>query len=329
MPNYQAKILLSLCIFFACALGQVQAKNSRVMGMHILHPQEIDDVRRIYTDEEWRFVTVPLTLEDLRKPDEWQKFFDQAYTKRLTPIIRLTTKHDPIADAWKIPSRKDIVDLTKFMSSLEWHQSEKLVIVFNEVNHAKEWGGRLDPLLYVETLKFTSQWLRSENLGYKILPSAMDLAANNSADTREAFSYLNSMWQIEPELGEYFDYWNSHSYPNPEFSASPRKVGQNSISGFVHELAWLKKKTNRDFEVFITETGWASSYLVNYHLSEYYLYALRYVWSDPRVKSVTPFIMKGSPGPFASFSFFDAAGNPTVHTFALQKAIKTFDSLTF
>jgi hypothetical protein len=329
MPNYQAKILVSLCIFLSLAVTQVQAKSSRVLGMHLLHPQEIDDVRRIYTDEEWRFVTIPLTLNDLDKKQEWQKFFDQAYAAKLTPIIRLTTRHDPKADAWQIPSRKDIVELSKFLSSLNWHQDDKFVIVFNEVNHTKEWGGKLDPLLYVEVLKFTSQWLRSEDRGYKILPSAMDLAANNSADTREAFSYLSSMWQIEPELGDYFDYWNSHSYPNPEFSASPSKKGQNSISGFVHELAWLKKKTGRDFEVFITETGWASSYLVNYRLSEYYLYALRYIWSDERIKAVTPFIIKGSPGPFASFSFFDAANNPTIQTFALQKAIKTFDALTF
>ncbi len=44
---------------------------------------------------------------------------------------------------------------------------------------------------------------------------------------------------------------------------------------------------------------------------------------------MTPFIMKGSPGPFASFSFFDASGNPTIQFFALQKAMKTFDGQKF
>jgi hypothetical protein len=94
-------------------------------------------------------------------------------------------------------------------------------------------------------------------------------------------------------------------------------------------LNWLKNKTGKDFDVFITETGWASSYLTNYYLDDYYFYALQHIWSDTRVKAVTPFLMKGSPGPFASFSFFDAANNPTVQLFSLQKAIKSFDALSF
>lgn len=337
MPKYQAKIyytsaLFSLYLFVFSLVflpKQTQAANSQVLGMHILHPGEIEDVRRVYIDEVWRYVTIPVTLDDLGKRSEWQKFFDQAVALRLIPIVRLNTRYDTILDAWVIPSRKDIIDLARFLSSLNWHQDEKLVIVFNEVNHAKEWGGKIDPLLYTSILRFTSDWLRSEGHNYKILPAAMDLAAPNGVDTREAFTYLGSMLQFDPEIFSQIDYWNSHSYPNPDFAASPKRTGQNSLRGFLYELTWLKNKTGRELEVFITETGWASSYLTNYYLSEYYLYALNYIWSDSRVKAVTPFIMRGSPGPFASFSFFDAAGNPTIQLFALQKALKTFDALSF
>jgi len=335
--NYQLKILCISLIFALLFLAsgfvfkrvEAQTLNSQVLGMHILHPDEINQFRQIYKDEAWRFVTIPLTLNDVGNYGEWQKFFDQAYQLKVIPIIRLSTRFDTSLNAWQIPSRKDIVSLANFLSSLNWHQDEKFVIVFNEVNHAAEWGGKIDPLLYGGVLKFTSNWFRSEGKNYKILPAAMDLAANNSKETREAFSYLKSLYDFNQDIFDKIDYWNSHSYPNPEFSASPVRTGQNSIRGFTYELNWLKNKTGKDFDVFITETGWASSYLTNYYLDDYYLYALQHIWSDSRVKAVTPFLMKGSPGPFASFSFFDAGNNPTIQLFSLQKAIKSFDALTF
>ncbi len=337
MVKHQLKILCTSLIFaFLFFIGsfffnqiQAQTLNSQILGMHLLHPDEINQFRQIYKDDAWRFVTIPLTLNDIGKYQEWQKFFDQAYQLKVIPIIRLSTRFDTSINAWKIPSRKDITDLARFLSSLDWHQNEKFVIVFNEVNHATEWGGKIDPLLYGGILKFTSNWFHWEGNNYKILPAAMDLAASNSNETREAFSYLKSLYDFDNEIFDKVDYWNSHSYPNPDFAASPIRTGQNSIRGFTYELNWLKNKTGKDFDVFITETGWASSYLTNYYLDDYYLYALQHVWSDDRVKAVTPFLMKGSPGPFASFSFFDASNNPTIQFFSLQKAIKNFDVLEF
>jgi hypothetical protein len=337
MVKHQLKILcVSLIFAFLFLVSDVFAKcviaqtlNSQILGMHILHPDEINQFRQIYKDEAWRFVTIPLTLDDVTKKTDWQKFFDQAYQFKVIPIIRLSTRFNTDLNAWQIPSRRDIVNLANFLSSLDWHQDEKFIIVFNEVNHAAEWGGKIDPLLYGGILKFTSDWFHSENKNFKILPAAMDLAANNSQATREAFSYLQSLYNFDQEIFDSIDYWNSHSYPNPDFAASPMRKGQNSIRGFTYELNWLKNKTGKDFDVFITETGWASSYLTNYYLDDYYFYALQHIWSDTRVKAVTPFLMKGSPGPFASFSFFDAANNPTVQLFSLQKAIKSFDALSF
>jgi len=297
-----------------------------VLGVHLLHPYEVKSVRRIFEDEVWRYLTIPLTLEDTKDWTTWQNFFDEAARQKLIPIIRLATRYDAKLDAWQIPNRKEITSLVAFLSSLAWHQNEKFVIVFNEVNHAKEWGGKIDPLTYTQTLKFTSNWLHSEGFNYQVLPAAMDLAASNSRETMEAFNYLERMQQVDSEIFDYIDYWNSHSYPNPGFSSSPERLGKNSLRGFIYELNYLKNKTGRDFKVFISETGWASSYLTNYYLDKYYLYALQHIWSDDRVKAVTPFVMKGSPGPFASFSFFDASDNPTIQLFAVKKALKELAS---
>lgn len=303
----------------------VQA-TGQVLGIHILNINEIKQFRQIYTDDEWRYVTIPLTLADLDKKDDWQSFFDQAYSEKVIPIVRLSTVYDTQVDAWKIPSRSDIVSLANFLSQLDWHQDEKFVIVFNEVNHAKEWGGRLDPSSYANALEFTSNWFHSEGKNYKILPAAMDLAANNSSETMEAFRYLDGLNKADPEIFAFVDYWNSHSYPNPDFESSPTRTSQNSLRGFLHELDYLKKKTGKDFQVFITETGWVANNTTDRYLDDYYLYALQHIWNDPRVKAVTPFVMKGSPGPFADFSFFDKSDNATIQLFALQRALKQLGS---
>jgi hypothetical protein len=324
MLKYQSKLLLFVFCSLLCWILSPKAilANGGKLGMHILQPEEITKVRGIFEDEAWRYVTIPLTLEDTNNWQRWQVFFDEAHKQRLIPIIRLATTYDSKQGFWLVPTRKDIVTLVAFLSSLNWHQQEKLVIIFNEVNHTKEWGGKTDPFAYTHILKFTSNWLRSENLNYKVLPAAMDLAASNTYSSMEAFSYLGQMHSVDSEIFEYVDYWNSHSYPNPGFSSSPKRTGKNSLRGFDYELNYLKNKTNRDYQVFITETGWLAHYLINFYLSDYYLYALQHIWSDDRVKAVTPFVMRGSPGPFASFSFFDADEKPTVHAYAVKKALE-------
>jgi hypothetical protein len=324
MLKYQSKLLILL--FFSLLWWMIGAKtvlaNGDKLGMHILQPEEISKVRGVFEDDVWRYVTIPLTLTETKDWQRWQKFFDEAYQQKLIPIVRLATYYDLEQDFWSVPTRKDIVTLVSFLSSLNWHQDEKLVIVFNEVNHAKEWGGKIDPFAYTHIFKFTSNWLRSENLNYKVLPAAMDLAASDVFPSMEAFNYLEKMYALDSEIFEYADYWNSHSYPNPGFSSSPQRTGKNSLRGFHYELNYLKNKTNREYQVFITETGWTSHHLINFYLSSYYLYALQHIWSDDRVKAVTPFVMRGAPGPFASFSFFDENEKPTIHTFALKKALE-------
>ena len=324
MLKYQSKILLIFFIllcFLSIGIKDVWA-NNEVLGMHILQPEELKHVRIIFEDDEWRYITIPLATSDTQNWQRWQIFFDEAYRLKLIPIIRLATTYDSEQQHWTIPTRKEIVNLITFLSSLNWHQKEKLVVVFNEVNHAQEWGGKIDPLAYTQVLKFTSNWLRSEGLNYKVLPAALDLATANVFPTMEAFSYLETMLRVDPEIFTYIDYWNSHSYPNPNFSASPKTNGQNPLKGFIYELNFLKNKTGRDFQTFITETGWKSSYIVNFYLSDYYTYALKNIWNDERVVAVTPFVLKGDPGPFAQFGFVDASDLPTVQASALKKALK-------
>jgi xanthosine utilization system XapX-like protein len=306
-----------------------QALTAAVLGMHVLQPQELNDAKTLVDakpqDQQWHYVTIPLSLDDLSKQSEWQTFFNNAKDQHMIPIVRLVTRFG--GKSWNIPTRKDIVAMTDFLSQLTWPTDQKYVIVFNEVNHANEWGGQLDPAGYADVLQFTTNWLHATDPQFVVMPAAMDLAAPNGHDpdgapTQTAFSYLEAMHTSNPDVFGSIDYWNSHSYPNPGFSSAPTRTAINSLRGFTFELDWLKAQTGRDFQVFITETGWVDSPQTHRWLSDYYTYALKNVWSDPRVIAVTPFVLRGDPGPFATFGFLDRNNKPTYQYQALRQALE-------
>ena len=315
------KTLLILLLLLGSAR---QTFAGQVLGVHILHPAEMEDaaalIKNEYNQESWSYVTIPLSLTDLDKKTEWQKAFDQAKTSKIKPIVRLVSRYDAESDSWAIPNRAEIISYFTFLNALDWPTEEKLIIVFNEVNHAKEWGNTLDPQVYTYTLEFTADWAHTEDNGYLILPAAMDLAAPNGNETKEAFTFLTQMLSSNPHIFEKIDFWNSHSYPNPAFSASPTKTGQNSLSGFLNELAWLEKNTGLTPKVFITETGWEENARTKSHLYNYYEYAAEEIWNNERVVAVTPFVLKGDPGPFAKFTLLDKDNQPSRQYYAVAHA---------
>lgn len=319
-------ILTSFMLIYALFSRDSFAFEPSKLGVHILSLDEVSQAKEVVSldtqSESWNYVTIPFILDDLEKKRDWQKFFDKCQELKIIPLIRLTTSFNQETGAWEVPTKRDIVDQISFLSALSWPSNEKHIIAFNEVNHAKEWGGRIDPEEYTRVLRFTADWAHTEEQNYVVLPAGMDLAAPNGRQTFEAFTYLNQMLQTDPEIFEVVDVWNSHSYPNPGFSSSPTRYTQNSLRGYQHELEYLKQKTGRDFTVMITETGWEDSRSISRWLSSYYAYAFEHIWSDERVLAVTPFVLKGSPGPFQGFSLLDEHNQPTNQLQALQSGLE-------
>jgi len=302
----------------------VQAQLGKKSGIHILDPGEIEDAYKLLNviddEDHHSYVTIPLSLNDLNRKKDWEYFFNDAKAKKIIPIVRLVSEFD--GKSWTIPTRKNIIDQINFLSQFEWPHDEKYIIVFNEPNHKSEFGGIIDPAQYARILKFTADWAHTEDKNYKILPAGLDLAAPNGFFTMEAFNFINHMLEEDPTIYDNIDYWNSHSYPNPGFIASPYRTGQNSMTGFKYELDYLKKKVDKDFKVFITETGWMNNAITSHWLDFYYQYAAEHIWSDDRVIAVTPFILRGDPGPFSGFAFIDRHSKPTKQYSAYQNVIK-------
>ena len=313
-----------------CAVGlwlgrAPQARAGEVLGIHVLNTNELPKAAQLLKTEknkdQWQYITIPLSLDDLQKKEEWQRFFDQAQVYKFRPMVRLVTRFSN--GAWSAPTRKDIVDLTTFLDSLRWPDpSERIVIIMNEPNHAAEWSGNIDPEGYAEMLSFAADWLHTFKQRYVVLPAGLDLAAPNGAATMDAFQFLAHAMRAEPTLLEKVDGWTSHSYPNPAFMGKATDTGRSSIRGYMHELEFLSKYTSRKLPVYITETGWVDSRTTGKWLSAYYEYAMAKVWSDPQVRAVTPFLLQGAPGPFESFSFFDADGRPTRQYEAYRQIIE-------
>lgn len=293
--------------------------------MHVLSMEEVEPAvtllrEQAVTDQNWYYITIPFTTSDIKREKDWQQFFIKAKELHVIPIVRLATESKN--GAWEIPTQKNIVDQLNVLAKLEWPTSERRVLIFNEVNHAKEWGNTIDPVQYADLFRFSSLWAKSLQKNFIVMPAAMDLAAPNGKITRDAFSYLDAMYAYDPAIFTYADAWNSHSYPNPAFSAPPQRQGRNSLYGYQHELQYLEKKGVASLPVYITETGWEENRTTSRYLTSYYQYAINKIWQpDSRVVAVTPFVFAGAPGPFANFSFTTADGKPTLHYNALKKVL--------
>jgi hypothetical protein len=314
------KILLTaILIFFSAIPSQIWAVDGAVLGVHILETTEVDQAAKIAVDNKdgWGYVTIPIRLDQLN-PVQWQKFFDTAREKKLIPIVRLATEINK--SSWRKPTKADIVVLAGFLSGLDWKTDKRYVIIFNEPNQSKEYGNEIDPQDYAQLLSFACDWFHTDNRGYVVLPAGLDAAAPNGKQTMESIEYLGRMLTAEPDLFNKIDGWTSHAYPNPDFAASAYKNGKNSLWGWKFEWEFIKKKTGREMDIFITETGWDQSKVKEARLFDYYNYAFKNIWSDTRIKAVTPFVLNGNNGIFDGFSLYDSDGSPTPQLEALMRA---------
>lgn len=214
---------LVLGALFAATLAQVQAAD---YGVHILHPGEIAQVAKEFdhvrqTEDEKIYVTIPFTLEDIGRLAEWQSGFEEAKKHNVIPLVRVSTRFNPDKNAWEVPDRRQMILLVKALSTLDWPQEQRHVILFNEPNHNAEWGGKVDPAEFAKVTTFLADWFHTEGKNYVLLPAAADLAAPNGSTTWEAFRFWQGVLAADPQYLEHFDAWNSHSYPQSWFYCLP------------------------------------------------------------------------------------------------------------
>ena len=272
-------------------------------GIHVADPNDLSNAQELVNSSQgdWGYVTFVIP-ENERKPDVWQPVFNRMKKEHLVPIVRLATRVE--GGSWMKPTLTDAPLWADFLNALPWPTKNRYVILFNEPNHAKEWGGQISPNEYADVLVTYAQALKQATEDFFILPAGLDASAPNSKDTMDEELYLQWMIARQPDVLNIIDGWTSHSYPNPGFSGSPYARGRGTIRTFEWELALLANfGFDKNLPVFITETGWAHSRLSPEQVSEYLIIASQTVWNQPQIVAVTPFLFNYQDSLFSMFSW--------------------------
>lgn len=301
--------LLSLIFLFIILNSKVLALANNKVGVHIFDPNEINNVADLVNSNggDWGYVTVPLRSDD-RDREKWQKFMHKCFEKHLIPIIRLSTTMQD--DHWTKPGFYDYIDFANFLNDLDWPIKQRYVIVYNEPNHASEWGNEINPNQYAHELNRTISFFKETNPDFFMLNAGLDMAAPNNATHMQWKKYIYQMWAATTDSLNKLDGWNSHSYPNPAFAGSPYDKHDHSIRSFNYEMQLYKSLTGKEIPIFITETGWDSQRLSNDDVASFYKTAFSQVWNSDKIIAITPFVLQAGAGPFVGFSLLDAGANP-------------------
>jgi len=226
-------------------------------GIHILEPSDLAKAQELVNSKggDWGWVTVVIRDDNLDH-DKWQDFMNQCREKHLIPLVRIATHLE--GESWIKPKPEDTEKWANFLNNLNWPVSDQYVVIFNEPNHAKEWGGEINPREYSRILSDFSLKFKMKSAKFKILNAGLDLAAPNSKTTMETSRFMSEMNFEIPGIFEKLDGWVSHSYPNHGFLGKPWEAGKTSVKGYEWELSVLKNnfKVKKELPVFITETGW-------------------------------------------------------------------------
>lgn len=311
------RILLTIALLSLFRLEAPLAKYDPLtvpnnkFGIHVADPNDIPQTSALVNSSggDWGYVTVVIQ-EDDRNREKWQAVFNQMRSRHLIPIVRLATHIE--GDSWAKPYSGSSSDWARFLDSLNWPIENRYVILFNEPNHANEWGRSIDPEAYAQTLVQYARTLHETNEDFFVLPAGLDVSAASDGQSMDAQTYLTRMIRAEPDLLTVIDGWTSHSYPNPAFSGSPFAVGRGTLRSYQWELSLLRSMgLTRLLPVFITETGWVHSDGVTRResngspeqVAEYYRIAATTAWADPLIVAVTPFVYSYQGLPFDHFSW--------------------------
>lgn len=252
-------------------------------GVHILEPVEITEAAKLANSSggDWGYVTIPIRSDD-RDYEKWHAFFVNANKLRIIPIIRLATY--VYGDYWEKPDVFDLVDFANFLNIMPWPTQNRYVVLFNEPNHAKEWGGGVNPIEYANLLIDARDIFKSRSDNFFLLSAGLDMSAPTNSTSLDALKFYHRMGSRWINA---IDGLSVHAYPNPGFSASPFSKTRYGITSY--KLEKLPSKP-----IFITETG-------SYWPSGFYPAAFQ-IWNDPDIAAITPFLLFAGAGDFTKFS---------------------------
>ena len=236
----QRIIIITIILFinFVWVRFSFAAPINNKFGIHLAVPtdEDLEAAGQLANSSggDWGYVTLVIQEND-RNTEKWQGIFDRLRRLHLIPIIRLAT--GPQGDMWRKPEKVDAESWASFLDGLNWVVKNRYIILFNEPNHAKEWGGAVSPVDYAQTAGLFAKTLKKQNADFFVMLAGFDAAAPSWLPYFEDESiFLKEMIEREPSIFDAIGGWVSHSYPNPGFSGTPYETGRNSIRSYEWEL---------------------------------------------------------------------------------------------
>ena len=151
-------VLCYLFKFSAYAIYDPLSVPNNKYGIHVIDENDLENAASLVNSSNGRYGYVTIVIPEYeRKVPKWKDVFTRLKNLELIPIVRIATNLEN--SVWKIPKKSDAQEWVNFLSLLPWYTQNRYVVLFNEPNHAKEWGSRLDPQDYAHTLKAFSQAL--------------------------------------------------------------------------------------------------------------------------------------------------------------------------
>lgn len=335
-------ILLILCVFPVRILALEQPEpdgNNTVIpspnnrfGIHLNEPEsDIEHAKLMVNSHgDWGWVVMVIRSND-RDKEKWQRIFNKLREDHLIPIVRIAGKPNSLG-YWERPSDSDAKDWADFLDSLIWPTKTRFVTIYNEPNHATEWGGSVDPADYANRFVDQAKLLKAKSTDFFILNGAIDAAPPNEPPNYLSFEvFVSEAANSNGEFLTYIDGWASHSYPNPDFAAPVTNTGKASVKSYVYEKNFVESLGKKIDYVFVTETGWKHSEGVDVdgskisvdEAAERYRVAFESVWTEDYLVMVAPFIINYPDKPFDNFSFI----NPKVLGERTEKYLANFETI--
>jgi len=307
MKRYIPVVLLLLFLLFppstVSAVYDPFSAPNNTFGVHILDPSEIFDAVKLVNTAggSWGYLTVPIRSDD-RNRYKWQQFFRKCSELKIIPIVRLTTYFTGVN--WTTPTSNDLVDFANFLNDMPWPIKNRYIILFNEPNHANEWGGRVDPGQYLSLILSAREIFKTRSDDFFLLSAGLDMSAPNNSTSMDALDFYRRMFLLDVDWPKEIDGFSFHAYPNPGFSAAPSATGRFNIGSYRYELRLINKFYPSQKPYIISETG-------SVFPDKYYRPAIKYFFSDPEIFAVTPFLLFAGEGNFSRFSLLDKNYSPT------------------
>jgi hypothetical protein len=313
------------------AIDGIDPQKINKFGIHLADTNNVKYAADLVNSSggDWGWVTVVLRSDEYNF-QQWQDFFNRLREQHLVPIVRLATRVEN--SVWKRPTKSDIDKSIKFLSQLNWPIRDKFIVIFNEPNQGKEWGGEVDPKSYANIFLYACQNFKKVDDNFFILLAGADQAAPyQPPEFYSARLFYQKIIRSQPKILKCFDGLASHSYPNHGFIGTPADRGWGSIKGYKEEIKLLKSLgIKREIPIFITETGWPhkegererSKFYSATFLNKYFEQAFS-LWNiDKNVYSFTPFLLYFNGGEFSNFSWLNKNKQPYSFYFSTQKIAK-------